>query len=290
MESKGQADVNASLETFWSSWVKNNSRIPQQAQLVDTSQTEVDQSTLKIWSELLQRSNGQEGKKECILLSHEGILITSGSVLLEPSLVQHLEQTLQTLSPKTRKEVKQSGESQSSSRKDGHGHEHGTWKKLGLGSWGSAVGFGSSDKQSNVESTKQETGNKSAIKGNLGESAPSSGASWGGIGHWFGIGSPSSGAMTPGTASPSVRGSSPHVDGNRDKTNRAEVDLASLNSALDSDLGGFEEQGETSSIGQAIGWTKEELWSESGTVPITVFCAIVSPLQYCCTITLSLPC
>ena len=237
--------------------------------------SDVDQASRQAWNELVKgdTNKGEEKEKECVLLSHGGVLLKSGSVMVEPSLVNYLQEGLHLSCPPCGKDVVMDDVSQPGAKKDGHSGQHGTWKKLGLGSWGSAVGLGSAGERPTTGTKKQE--NQQAIKDKSEESAASTSVSWGGIGQWLGISSSASDAATSGAASPSTKESSSDVK--RNDVNRPEVDLASLHSALDSELGEPEEE-DTSEHDEPLSWAREQLWSKAGTVAITVHSTIVSQL------------
>jgi hypothetical protein len=276
MESKGRDHVAANLGVFWSSWMKKHPRISVHQQNPSSGgPSEVDQACCDVWQRLIKGNTDEGEEKECVLMAHGEVLLSSGSVMAEPSLVDYLQDNLHISSPPSSKEMLMNDALQSGAKNDKHGHQHGTWKKLGLGSWGSAVGLGSAGERPTTDSKKH--GNHQAIKGKSEESAASSGVSWAGIGQWFGISSSASDAATSGTASPSTKESS--SDTKRKDIDRPEIDLASLHSALDSELGELEEQ-DASSREEPISWAQEQLWSKAGTVAITVHSTIVSRLVW----------
>jgi len=277
MKSKGRADLDANLKAFWGSWMKEYPHISAQQELLNVGDTrQADQACLDAWHELVKEGVIEGEEKNCVLLSNEGVLSTSGSIMTEPSLIDYLQHNLHKMCFKPSKEALSSGVLQSRAKEDGHSHQHGTWKKLGLGSLGSAIGLGSTEERPPADAKRE--GDHRAIKGKSEESTSSSGVSWGGIGQWFGISSSASDVASSGAISPSTKTSTATMK--RRDVDRAEVDLASLHSALDSELGGSEEQ-DAGSHDERFTWTQKSLWAKAGTVAITVHYTIVSRLSSC---------
>lgn len=250
LSENGREEVERSLTKFWNGWIAGERPVRETLPgsiPIAQPKLELDSSASTAWESFV----GDKREIEAILVHPRGVLAQNGDVFDDQGLVDlvrwKLEQTLATTSGPSIRE--RAGGEKGSSAQDG-----GTWKKLGISSWGPSIGLGS--------------GEGNTAEGSKGVGKETSSVKWGGIGTWFGMG--------PSTGSSGVSRSDD--DGDRpvewQVAGADRVDLVSLHSALES------ETGEDGSLAGS-GWTIEKVWAGKGSEQVTLAYAIVSVILRC---------
>lgn len=203
---------------------------------------------------------------EAVFISPQDPLGQRGNIFDDEPLRDYLASKLEQTMPRTSRSSESHARTHSVEGKHSHS-ESGTWKKLGISSWGSSIGLGSGESVS-ADQTKGTVGSSNS---NLNTNS----TKWGGIGQWFGIGS-----GTPPTRSSHQETSRQKSGDTRVETDTGlggtdRVDLASLHSALETEAGGQED-------GDRPDWTIEEVWVDRGTERVTLAYVIVSPVGSPC--------